>query len=243
VSDTITLLVFARCVGFVFRAPGFSHPSVPAPLRAGIALLVALGIAPGVERGGLAAMTGAVCAFACASEFLVGAGLGLGVSVLYDAAYAAGRAVDDYVGVKAIAPSVQIVAPSGFGRIWSLIFTGGFFLTGAYRSVMLLLAQSFVALPVAGSFDASAWALYAARFAATFAAIGALIAGPAIALALLGQVAVAALGRAVPRFGGVTLGFPLAFGAATIATAIAAPALLPAAFAPPFLAPYAHAVR
>ena len=48
---------------------------------------------------------------------------------LYDGAYAGGRAVDDYVGVKAIAPSVQLVAPSGFGRIWSLAFTGGFFLT------------------------------------------------------------------------------------------------------------------
>jgi hypothetical protein len=32
------LLVFARSAGMVFRAPGFSHPSVPPPVRAGLAL-------------------------------------------------------------------------------------------------------------------------------------------------------------------------------------------------------------
>jgi flagellar biosynthesis protein FliR len=40
------LLVFARCVGFVFRAPGFSHPGVPPPVRAGLALAMTGALAP-----------------------------------------------------------------------------------------------------------------------------------------------------------------------------------------------------
>ena len=42
-------LVFARCAGFVLRAPGFSHPAVPAPLRAGFAYALALAIAAGLH--------------------------------------------------------------------------------------------------------------------------------------------------------------------------------------------------
>jgi flagellar biosynthesis protein FliR len=33
-----TLLVFARGAGMIFRAPGFSHPSVPPPVRAALVL-------------------------------------------------------------------------------------------------------------------------------------------------------------------------------------------------------------
>jgi len=51
---------------------------------------------------------------------------GRGDKSFNDGAYAGGRTVDDYLCVKAIAPSVQIVAHSGFGRVWSLVFTGAF---------------------------------------------------------------------------------------------------------------------
>jgi len=35
------LLVFARSAGMVFRAPGFSHPNVPPPVRVALALALA----------------------------------------------------------------------------------------------------------------------------------------------------------------------------------------------------------
>ena len=122
------LLVFARCAGFVFRAPGFSHPSVPARaagrLRAGARRRHRSGARETPARIGGAAFVAALLA-----EFLLGGAIGMTASLIYDGAYAGGRVVDDYVGVKAIAPSLQLVAPSGFGRVWSLAFTGGFFLT------------------------------------------------------------------------------------------------------------------
>ncbi len=73
------------------------------------------------------------------------------------AAYAGGRIVDDYVGVKAIAPSLVLVAPSGYGRVWSLAFTGAFFLTGAYRIVLFGFAQSFARIPLGGALRAGDW--------------------------------------------------------------------------------------
>jgi type III secretory pathway component EscT len=101
-------------------------------------------------------------------EFLLGSAIGMAASLVYDGAYAGGRIVDDYVGVKAIAPSVVLVAPSGFGRVWSLAFTGAFFLTGAYRLTLLGFAQSFARIPLQSPLHASAWAAFAAAFAANF---------------------------------------------------------------------------
>ncbi len=216
------LLVFARCAGFVFRAPGFSHPAVPATLRAAFAIVLAVVIAPALHTsvpriGGIAAV------FALMLEFLIGGALGMAASLVYDAAYAGGRMVDDYVGVKAMAPSIELVAPSGFGRIWSLVLTGAFFLTGAYRVVLWSFVMSFRRLPLQSPVHAGAWAAFAANFSMQFVAIALQIAAPAIGLAFVVQIALGSLSRVIPRFGSFTLAFPLAFAAALIATTIVVP--------------------
>src|SRR5580704_18590643 len=215
------LLVFARCAGFVFRAPGFSHPSVPSALRAGLALALAIVIAPTQsqtpERANAAFM------LALLTEFLLGSAIGMAAALIYDGAYAGGRVVDDYVGVKAIAPSLQLVAPSGFGRVWSLAFTGAFFLSGAYRPALLAFAQSFTRVPPGSVLHTGEWAGFASGFAATIVAVALQVAAPAVGLAFVVQIALGTLSRVVPRFGSFTLAFPLAFAAALIVTAIAVP--------------------
>jgi flagellar biosynthetic protein FliR len=210
-------LVFARCVGFAFRAPGFSHPSVTPAIRAGLALFLTLAVSPAVLSADVP-RDGIALGVAFLTELLLGTTIGMAASLIYDAAYAGGRAVDDYAGVKAIAPSAQIVAPSGFGRMWSLAFTGGFFLSGAYRPTIAAFAASFARLPPGVPFDAHAAFAYAAGLAGTIAAVAAGIAAPAIGLAFIVQIALGALSRAVPRFGSITLAFALAFAAALIAT-------------------------
>ncbi|HLY03950.1 MAG TPA: flagellar biosynthetic protein FliR [Candidatus Cybelea sp.] len=216
------LLVLARCAGFVFRAPGFSHPSVPAPLRGGFALVLAMVIAPSLP-GAQARVDGGAFVGALLVEFLLGSAIGMAASLVYDGAYAGGRIVDDYVGVKAIAPSVVLVAPSGFGRVWSLAFTGAFFLSGAYRLTLLGFAQSFARIPLLSPLHAGAWASFAAAFAANFLLIALQVAAPALGLAFVVQIALGTLSRVVPRFGTFTLAFPLAFAAALIATALVVP--------------------
>lgn len=221
--SSTTLLVFARCAGFAFRAPGFSHPSVPPPVRAGIALFLTIAISTGVhaahEVDGIALIVGML------TEFLLGSAIGIAASLLYDGAYAGGRLLDDYVGVKAIAPNVDVVAPSGYGRIWSIAFTGGYFLLGAYRLTLLALAHSFVTVAPGAPFDAHAWAPFIVSLATTIVLVALSVAAPAIALAFVVQVALGALSRTIPRFASFTLSFPLVFGAALIVTAISVPLL------------------
>jgi flagellar biosynthesis protein FliR len=229
-------LVLARCAGFVFRAPGFSHPAVPAVLRAGFAVLLAAAIAPAITvRTTIAdSVAWALCAV---TEFLIGSATGMTASLIYDAAYAGGRLVDDYVGVKAIAPSLQLVAPSGFGRVWSLALTAVFFLSGAYRLVLSGFAESFVRIPPGASPAAIDWRAFAAFFGSIFWQYALGIAAPALALAFTVQIAVGAISRVVPRFGSFTLAFPLAFAAALIACVVAVPLVMRAAPAPIVLLP------
>ncbi|MGB6521488.1 MAG: flagellar biosynthetic protein FliR [Candidatus Cybelea sp.] len=216
------LLVLARCAGFVFRAPGFSHPSVPVALRGGFALSLATLVAPAL---GLRIRGEEVYAFAAAllAEFLLGSAIGMTASLIYDGAYAGGRVVDDYIGVKAIAPSVVLVAPSGYGRVWSLAFTGAFFLTGAYRPMLLAFAESFNHIPPASAIDAARWTSFVAGFTQTFVVVALQVAAPAVAAAFVVQVALGALSRVVPRFGSFTLAFPLAFAAALLASTVVVP--------------------
>lgn len=215
------LLVFMRCTGFVFRAPGFAHPSVPPAMRAGLAAAIALAIAPTIPsfRGASDLAFGV----ALVTEFLLGSAIGMTASLVYDAAYAGGRVVDDYVGVKAIAPSLQLVAPSGFGRVWSLAFTGGFFLWGAYRPLIAAFAGTFDRVAPGGALHPDGWTGYVGAYADTLVAVALQVAAPAVALAFVVQIGLGALSRAVPRFGSFTLAFPLALAAAIVATVVAAP--------------------
>ena len=222
-------IVFARAIGFVFRAPGFSHPSLPHVVRAALALFLTVAIAPSVRE---IRMTGVFFATALVTEFLIGSAIGTAAAVLYDGAYAGGRIIDDYVGVKAIAPSVALVAPSGFGRVWSIAFTGALFLSGGYRYVVECIGYSFTKLPPGTILNGLAWGHFAQALATSIVGVGAAIAAPSVALAFVMQIGLAALSRVIPRFSSFALAFPLVYGVVLLATCAAIPLAAGAAIHP-----------
>jgi flagellar biosynthetic protein FliR len=217
------LLVFARCAGFVFRAPGFSHPAVPPMVRAGLALVLAMSLFPAMQH--VRPPDGVAFLAACACDFGIGAAIGFAASVLYDGAYAGGRALDDYVGIRGSVPSAQLYAGAGFGRIWSLVFTAGFFLLGGYRIVILAFCRSFERVPPGAALSSHALYAYAIALPASIIEAALLVAGPAIALVFVAQITLGALTRVIPRFASFTLSFPIVFGFALVATVVAVPLL------------------
>jgi flagellar biosynthetic protein FliR len=217
------LLVFARCAGFVFRAPGFSHPSVPPMVRAGLALVLTVALLPAVR--GAHVPDGIAFAIAIATDCAIGAAIGFAASVLYDGAYAGGRALDDYVGIRGSVPNAHLFAGAGFGRVWSLVFTAGFFLLGGYRLVIVAFARSFESIPPGGAVSNDQLYAYALALPAAIVEAALLVAGPAIALVFVAQIALGALTRVIPRFASFTLSFPIVFGTALLATIAAVPLL------------------
>ncbi len=224
------LLVFARCSGFVFRAPGFSHPSVPAPLRAGIAYVLSLAFshayAPHVT------LAAGRFVFALASEALVGAAVGTAAAMLYDGAYAGGRALDDYVGIRASVPSAGVAAGAGFGRLWSLAFATAFFTLGGYRGALEAFGELFRALPPGALALAPRLQIFASALPSTLVRAAFFVAGPPIAIALVAQAGLAVAGRIVPRFSTFTLAFPIVFALVLFVTIAVLPEAIRAAAHP-----------
>jgi len=224
------LLVFARCAGFVFRAPGFSHPDVPPPVRAGFAFALALALrgrnvaGPHIGPGGLV--------FALATETFFGAAIGIAASMLYDGAFAGGRALDDYVGIRASVPSADVAAGAGFGRLWSLAFAAGFFVLGGDRIALMGFADAFTRLPPGALAGATDLRTFAVALPETLLRAALFVAGPALAIALVAQISLASVARLVPRFSTFTLAFPIIFACVLLATLAALPAVLSAAAQP-----------
>ncbi len=228
----VQLLVFARCAGFAFRAPGFSHPDVPPAVRAAFAYVLSLALAAPFDRN-YGAGRGHF-AFAVASELVLGAAIGTAASLLYDGAYAGGRALDDYVGIRGSIPSANMPAGAGFGRLWSLAFAAGFFTLGGLRIALSGFAGSFSTLPPGALLDATSLATFAVTLPATLLRAALFVAGPAIALVLVMQIALASIARIVPRFSTFTLSFGVVIACALLATLAGIPAILPAAATPWF---------
>jgi flagellar biosynthetic protein FliR len=229
VSDG-TALVFARCAGFAFRAPGFSHPDVPPPVRAGFAFALALALSPVVAATARVPRGGFV--FALASEALLGAAMGTAASLLYDGAFAGGRMLDDYVGIRASVPSAGVQAGAGFGRLWSLAFATAFFTLGGDRVALAAFADAFGTLPPGTLVSSARLADFGIALPRTLVHAALFVAGPAMMAALAMQIALATIGRVVPRFSTFALSFPLVFGCVLLATIGSLVVVLPVAARP-----------
>lgn len=225
----VSLLVFARCAGFLSRAPGFSHPSVPPPLRAALAAVLAALLAPGMRS--LHPDAGQLLA-AAAVELAVGAAIGYGSAVLFEGAYAGGRLLDDYVGIRGSVPTIAIAGSIGLGRLWSSLFVAAFFLLNGHLAVIAACADSFRILPPGAALDREAFLGYAIALPETIVRAALLVAGPALVLTASIQIALAAVSRVVPRFGSFTLPFPIVFGAVVLVTLATMPVLVPLAGSP-----------
>jgi flagellar biosynthesis protein FliR len=242
-------LVFARCAGFIFRAPGFSHPSVPPPLRAGFAFVLALACANGRAGSQPAFLAGdppgsLAVAFVAAlvAEFALGAALGIAASMLYDGAYAGGRMLDDYAGIRASVPSAGIGAGAGLGRLWSLAFSAGFFVLGGYRIALDAFARTFVSIPPGALVEPGSLRAFALALPATLLRAALLVAGPGIVVALVAQIALAGIARIAPRLQTFALSFPIVFGCVLAVTLLGLGVVLPRA-AEPWFAPQTLRVR
>lgn len=170
--------------------------------------------------------------FAIASEVALGVAIGTAASILYDGAYAGGRALDDYVGIRGSVPSANVAAGAGFGRLWSLAFATGFFVLGGDRLALGVFAETYRSLPPGALVGAADLATFAVTLPSTLLRAALLVAGPAIVLALTVQLALAAISRVVPRFSTFPLSFGLVLGAAIVATLASLGTTLPVAGVP-----------
>jgi flagellar biosynthesis protein FliR len=237
--DATPWLVFARAAGLVARAPGFSHPSVPHVVRAGISAALAFAVAPSVARA--PQLPFAAFTLALAAETALGAAIGFGASLLYDGAYFAGRTIDDYLGVRGSVPGANVANAQAFGRLWSSLFLVALLVLDGWVPIVDAFAASFAHV-APGVFPARTdWLRYALALPQTLVLAALLVALPVIAVAASVHLAFAAVMRVVPRLSSMSLTFPAVFAAALLVTLAAVPSLAPAGARPWLVLPWSGA--
>ncbi len=206
---TATLFaVFARAIGFFVRAPGFSRTNVPASVRVLFAFALAVAVLP--SAGALHEHSAAAFVAVVASEALTGAVFGFGATLVFEAVAAAGRMLDDLVGLRASIPGIG-VAPVGFGGLWLLVFIAAYFALGGIDALVVAFAKTFSVVPLGNAVDAQTLRSVGLGYAASLARLCLQLATPAICVTLCVHAGLAVLARVIPRFGHLSLSYPAAY--------------------------------
>ncbi len=222
------VLVLFRVGALVLLAPGFGHPLVPAPVKAGLVAMLALALAP-LAPPAPAPDAPWAWALAALRELLLGAGAALALRLVFAAMHLAGQLAGTQMGL-AIAATLDPEARAQTGTVAELALLFAFtawLALGGHRAVLLALAHSLAALP-----PGAPWPLERAGDLAVLGgqvfALALRLAAPVVGLLLLAYLALGLLARASPQIQVFFLSFPLttALGLWTLAAALPAAALL-----------------
>jgi flagellar biosynthetic protein FliR len=215
-------LVLMRTTGLVVAAPILGHRAIPAPVKAGLAAVLAFALA----RGAAAAPGALPVLVAAPLELLIGLCLGLVLSLGFHAVELAGRLVSLQMGLSlgAVFSPTSQEGSTALDPFFS-IFAGLLFLAlNLHLAVVGALATSLRALPIGGGWPTDLW-LLAGRMYALVLELGARIAMPLALVLLLTELAVALLARAIPQINVFILGLPLKIMVGIAVAAVAIPNL------------------
>lgn len=212
-------LVLMRTTGLVVTAPILGHRTVPAPVKAGLAAVLALSLA----RGASVAPGALPLIVAAPIELLIGLCLGTVISLGLQAIELGGRLIALQMGLSlgAVFSPTSHEGGTPLDPFFS-VFAGLLFLAlNLHLAVVRALASSFATLPIGGGWPTDLW-LLAVQLMSLALELGTRIAMPLALVLLLTELAVALLARAIPTINVFILGLPLKI---TVGIAVAAFAL------------------
>lgn len=205
----VTVLGGLRALGVLLALPTLAGRPIPAPIRAGLALLLGIlvaGAMPPPEGGGPDTAAGWIVA--AVHELLLGLAMGLIGRMVISAAELAGRVMASEVGLIAApgfdAPTpAQEPLPTLLGTFAGVLF----FAFHAHESVLAALARSFAIAPVGRAGFSPAAAATLVRSVAELIELALRMAAPFIALNFVITLSFAVLGRAVPKMNVFVISF------------------------------------
>jgi flagellar biosynthesis protein FliR len=207
-------LCAARVVPVLVLAPFLGGRLVPATVKVGLAVAVALLVWPQALRGVALPQLGTVhVVLLLAKEAFVGVALGLCAALVFMAAEAAGRLIDTARGASL---AESLVPQSGtraspVADLYLQLAVVVFLALGGHRLFLAALARSYEVIPVT-SFPSTTGlgALALATIAMTgqmlFVAVG--LATPVLLAAVLTDVALGLVNRVAPQLNAFVLGMP-----------------------------------
>lgn len=228
----IFMLVFTRCVTFLWASPLMSLSGIPAPVKSGFGFLLTLLIYPLIDTG--VTLHGGVFGYAImlAGEAAIGLGMGYICTVTFNVIRMAGQLIDMNIG---FAMSQMMDPATGsmntlLGRFLYYVTLATFLTVDGHYGLIWGIAKSFESLPLhAAQFDGTVM-LFVIRVFADAITLALKVAIPITGVLLMTDIALGMMGRTAPQMNIFMLGFPFKIMLGLVSLAVLLP-LLGAVFA------------
>ncbi|HEX8901303.1 flagellar biosynthetic protein FliR [Vitreimonas sp.] len=205
-------LLFARIGGVIMLLPGFSEPAIPARIRLGFALVLAICLAPTLaDRVPDAATSAWGMAFQVASETLIGALIGGAARFLMTALATAGQIVGLEIGLAFAQTADPTMTQSGqlTAVFLSILGVALLFATGLHHMFLRGVVGSYDLISLGAPPPVGDAAELALQTASTSFRVGFQIAMPVVAAGLIFRVGLGVLSRLIPQIQVFFIALPL----------------------------------
>jgi len=216
-------LVMFRISGLVMTAPVFGSRVIPLRVRAAMVMMVTAVVFPTVRAQVPAGIGLGTVLVGGVGEMMIGATIGLALTIFVMGAEVAGRTAGQQAGLA----MSQVVDPtineqvSTLGALYTVVVTYSFLMIGGHRATMAALLDTYHVLPVLSFRFTDSIVLLLAEMLASAFILGVRIGAPVIVAVFLSGVALGFLSRTMPQLNILTVGFTfrllVALGVAGIA--------------------------
>ncbi len=204
--------VLGRVAGMVLTAPLFGSGEVPIQIRGLLAFALALAITPIQLAAPFTAPTSLpLYALSLGGEILVGALLGMGISILLSGVQVAGQIISQMSGLSLadvfnpdLDQDIPVVA-----NLLNMLALAVFVLIGGHRLLVAALLDTYRFMPLGHAhFTSSLGPLVASLLAESFS-LAVRGAAPAIVALMLATIVLGLISRTLPQLNVLALGFGL----------------------------------
>ena len=219
-------LVLVRCTSLFMVAPIFSAKTIPALVRMGFAVPIAVAVFMGAGSPGFAGWDrSATLIPAVAMEAMIGIGAGLAARFAIEAALGAGSAIAIAAGVSfgSVIDPLHGAESTAIGDLLSYLTMAVALSTGLHRDAVVWLCRSVRETPPGSDFSVATLATRVVADGAASIALSVRLAFPVLAAVTLGHLGLGLVNRAAPQFNLSNIGFTVALLAGCGAFYLVAP--------------------
>ena len=217
----------ARILGLVSVAPLLGNIGIPAPVKLGLGILLALAIAPGLPAVPAPDPMSLDGLLVLAREAMIGLAMGFAMRIVLAAVELAGEVMGMTMGLGfATFYDPQTRAnTSAIGQLLALLTLLIFIATNLHLVLLAALADSFTSMPIAPTPAGTGMFRQLATWAGAIFSSGLQLALPVVAALLVINLALGILAPAAPPPNLLRIGFPITIGAGFLMLALVLPYL------------------
>jgi flagellar biosynthetic protein FliR len=204
------MLIFLRATGMFLIMPVFSGSMIPAPVRIGLAAIIAYLLAPIFGDFGGVPSHWFLVVLEVIHEVLTGLLMGFAVRFLLYALEMAGEIIAVQIGLS-LSSNIDPVTRNSATPPNTMLLSFGtvlFLVTGAYQFCLVAFARSFELFPPSAIFNPQSISTVVSTSGRVFL-IAVQIAAPMLAISFLVNMCFSVLGRAAPSLNVFLLSFPV----------------------------------